>query len=134
MSEEQRTPTLDTIDDPHGIPAMLFDETIEPGEAGARFVEEVQVIRWELWNLLGSLDNVEVPSSPAQWSVLQAIDHLGIAVRAEAAHLDGVQPDPADLFTSGSLRRFRRDENAEVKARARRNQMGVVEQPDTPDD
>jgi hypothetical protein len=113
---------------------MAFEEATEPDEAATEFVRRAQAIRWDLWNLLGSLDNVEAPAGATQWSVMQAIDHLGLCVRAEAAHVDGLDPDPAELFTEGALRRQHREMESELAARDRRGQMGIVPQPETPQD
>lgn len=134
IEDDRRTPTLDAIDDPHGIPHMVFEEDVDADEAAAQFVRQVQAIRWDLWNLLGSLDNVDQPAGATQWAMLQALDHLGIAVRAEAAHLDGVDPDAADLFTEGSMRRLHSAKDADGQARKRRRQIDAVPDPNDPDD
>lgn len=133
LTESQHTPTLDSIDDPHGIPLMLFDELVDGTEAGQQFIEGVQAIRWELWNLLGSLDNVEAPARATQWAVMHAIDVLGMSTRAEAAALDGFDADPADLFTDGSIRRLERNDAADREAKERRQNIRAAPEPDSPD-
>jgi hypothetical protein len=132
MDDERNTSHLDAIDDPLGIPSMLFDGFADPSEAATQFADRVQAIRWELWNLLGSLDNIVQPTSATQWAVISAIDNLGISVRAEASRLDGLDPDPADLFTDSSIRRLHRERESEREAGQRRAQMGPVAEP--PDD
>ena len=61
------------------------------------------------------------------------MDYVGIAVRAEAGHLDGFDPDPADLLTDGSMRRPRRTEEAEHEARQRRRRIDRA-RPSFPDE
>jgi hypothetical protein len=73
---------------------MVFDELADTADIGAQFVDRVQEIRWELWALLGSLDNVRQPATATQWAMLAALDQLGMAARAEAAILDGTTPTP----------------------------------------
>ena len=114
MDTSTSTPTLDSIDDPHGIPGHILPDDVR--EAAEAFIEQVQEIRWELWALLGSLDNTQVVSTPAARTIIAAIDDLGVAVRAEAACLDGVDPDPAELWLEASMRRFYRQEDSVADA------------------